>query len=212
MIAVSQKLKKKGRRLQNTLAERLGRVYGRDESMDVEVRPDGARVELEGTSLMPVELFAGESVMRQLTIKNVGSLGLRRLACVVSHHTFFRIGSASEGVSSIYSSRPSESEVTQTKIELPNELVNNPPVSICDVLGPSDSITVPVVCRGEVVGQHTTFWLFVFQVVESGEWCSFRHIQLLEVMPSLQLKPIIRQSIVMNGLYTLTLEVSLLSI
>lgn len=93
MIGLSQKLGKKGRRLQTTLAERLGHVYARDESMDVHVQSDGPRIEVSGTHLIPTELFAGETVASEFKLKNVGSIGLQQLACVISHSSFLRIAS-----------------------------------------------------------------------------------------------------------------------
>ncbi|KAH9824921.1 hypothetical protein DFH28DRAFT_1077405 [Melampsora americana] len=188
---LTETFNKKGKRLNDTLIQRMDRVYGPDESMKVEVREDTGRI----------KLLAGETVV-------IGAGDVLQLACLISHNTFFRIGDpATEQGNSLYPTSTKEDPNSHDTIQLPNSLSDDPAMLICEELKPSSSIKVPLICRGEMAGHHTILWLFVFKIVGSKEFVGFRYILQLNVFPSLNLKPIIRPSLTKEGFYILILEV-----
>ncbi|EGG09491.1 uncharacterized protein MELLADRAFT_104217 [Melampsora larici-populina 98AG31] len=209
---LTQPLAKKGKRLNETLIQRMNELYEPDKSMKLEIKEDFGRIKVLSDDLIPIELLAGETIVSEFEIKNVGLGNVLRLACLISHDTFFRIGDpTTEQENFVYSTSPKDDLNLCNAIRLPNSISEDPPMPICDQLKPSESIKVPLICRGEMVGHHKTLWLFVFKIVGSEEFIGFRYVQRLNVLPSLNLKPIIRPSMIKEGFYVLTLEVNLLN-
>ncbi|KAI8461908.1 hypothetical protein BY996DRAFT_2654553 [Phakopsora pachyrhizi] len=87
----SQDMRKKGKRLQKTLVERRGMFYSRDKSMEFAVTGARPMVELSLVEDLVSEVYAGESVMGEIEVKNIGKVRLERLSCAFSHDSFFWI-------------------------------------------------------------------------------------------------------------------------
>ena len=90
LIDCSQALKKKGKRLQTTLIQRLGRVYTHDQSMQVRVRGEVPMLEIVASEKLPSKVYDGESFLSSISIRNSGQVVLKDLQCVISHTSIFR--------------------------------------------------------------------------------------------------------------------------
>ncbi|KAA1076176.1 hypothetical protein PGT21_035449 [Puccinia graminis f. sp. tritici] len=208
LVDCSQKLKKKGKRLQATLIQRLGRVYTNDQSMQVRVRDEIPILEIVGSENLPTTIYDGESLISRISIRNSGQVGLKDLRSVISHTSFFRFCSDSQSTTetSVLYEKSSDDSSEQMILETPNHLLPESPALLAQDLKEGETIEASIVCRGEGVGQHTTCWVFVFRHATSGEILSFRHVQYLTVLPSLSIKPVIRPSLTPDPFYLLTLE------
>lgn len=96
MVDCSQVLKKKGKRLQTTLTHRLGRFYSDDKSMVVCTRGEVPILEMNGSENLPSHLYFGETLLANVSFRNVGQIGMKNLQCVLSHESHFRFCSDSE--------------------------------------------------------------------------------------------------------------------
>ncbi|MBW0563906.1 hypothetical protein O181_103621, partial [Austropuccinia psidii MF-1] len=209
LIDCLQSLKKKGKRLQNTLSERLSRVYSFDRSMQVYVRTEIPILEIMGFENFDKEIYAGKSVFREIKIQNVGKVKMKNLQCVISHDSFFRICTPAELADQ---KRPTLYQTNCTPedpliIETSNHLVNDSPALLATELEIDGRTRSLVLCRGEKVGQHNIYWLFTFQLATTGEFLTFRHVQHLLVVPSLEVRPFIRPSVTKNAFYLLIVEI-----
>ncbi|KAI7956542.1 hypothetical protein MJO28_003637 [Puccinia striiformis f. sp. tritici] len=217
LIECCQGLKKKGKRLQSTLKERLGRIYTNDQSMQVRVREEVPILEILSPENLPSTIYDGQSFISRISIRNSGQVGLKGLKAVISHTSLFRFCSDSETTnetSLLYetSDESSSSSSNQIIIETPDHILPESPVLLAEDLKNDEHVEVSIVCRGEEVGRHATCWFFVFQHATSGEILKFRHVHHLTVLPSLTIKPLIRPSLTPDSFYLLTLQISGLDI
>ncbi|WAR53588.1 hypothetical protein PtB15_3B96 [Puccinia triticina] len=213
LIACSQAMKKKGKRLQATLAQRLGREYTNDQSMVVRVRAEVPIVEIIGAGSLPMTIYDGESCISRISIRNTGLVGLTHLQAVVSHTYLFRFCADPPPLSDVlYETSGDDPGPDPLVIEVPNHVLPEPPALLAQDLKEGQAVDAALVCRGEGVGHHATCWLFVFRHATSGELLSFRHVQHLSVLPSLSIKPAIRPSLTPDAFYLLTLELDCLAL
>lgn len=90
LIDCSQALKKKGKRLQTTLIQRLGHVYTHEQSMQVRVRGEVPMLEIVASEKLPSQVYDGESFLSSISIRNSGQVALKDLQGVISHTSIFR--------------------------------------------------------------------------------------------------------------------------
>ncbi|KAI8445195.1 hypothetical protein BY996DRAFT_7997921 [Phakopsora pachyrhizi] len=188
---------KEGQEASKTLVERRGMFYSRDKSMEFAVTGARPMVELSLVEDLVSEVYAGEE-----------RYGLERLSCAFSHDSFFWIcdDQGPEKGRSIYET-DDEGQEGEIVLELPNHLVNEPPKLIVDKLEPGSSMRFVLGCRGESVGRHETCWLFSFQSATTGECFTYRHVQRLVVLPSLDIIPIITSNQSRDAFYSFSIEI-----
>ncbi|PLW17316.1 hypothetical protein PCANC_14138 [Puccinia coronata f. sp. avenae] len=214
LIECSQALKKKGKRLQSTLVQRLGRVYTSDESMQVRVRGEVPMLEILPSDDIPSSMYDGESLLSTISIRNSGQVGLKDLQCVISHTSIFRFCSDTHlpAEPAVLYEKSNDTCPDQMVIETPNHILSESPASLAQEVMNGEAVQATIVCRGEEVGTHVTCWLFVFRHATSGEALSFRHVQHLTVLPSITINPVIRPSLTPDAFYLLTLQLNCLDI
>jgi len=165
LIDCSQALKKKGKRLQTTLIQRLGRVYTHDQSMQVRVRGEVPMLEIVASEKLPSKVYDGESFLSSISIRNSGQVVLKDLQCVISHTSIFRFCSDTQPTTetSILYEKASDTCMDSIVIETPNHLITEAPALLAPELMNGETVQASIVCRGEEVGTHATCWLFVFR-------------------------------------------------
>ncbi|KAI5480856.1 (transport protein particle) complex protein Trs85 [Pseudohyphozyma bogoriensis] len=158
---------------------------------------------------LPSELYAGEVKLVNITVVNAGEVDLVDLRSLCSHPSFALFLPPSPAVDVVYA--PSQKR-NDAPIKIPNQLVPNTPFSISlgpsNTLAPGASVTIPFLLRGDAQGSHTLKWLFGFRGSADPELLISRSSHKLEVLPSLDIRPLIRPGHSLATPFLIGLEIS----
>ncbi|KAJ3204257.1 Trafficking protein particle complex 8 [Entophlyctis luteolus] len=199
-IPLSVNFEKRGRRLNDTQAQRGGKpVYAVDNTLNLTV-----------TSPMPVLdvlfhnfpsiLLNGQVEKFVVEINNKGHRGLKNMKVKISHPSFFEIGSPDQIDAGSYEIAVRDSFTSQESISISNKIIDG---SIQDiplpstVLAPGTTTLVPFWIRGDKTGKHIFRFLFGYQSSDENDKIGYRKLQYstsCQVYPSLKINAFTRPS------------------
>lgn len=176
LLPCTESLVKKPKRLNATRNQLVTATYAEDTSLSVIIR---SPIPILSISLdeLPDNLYAGEARMTSITLTNTGQVALINLKAICSHPSFiiFQQHSSSASSSTLYN-KQSASNASST-LSSPNYLIPNTPFQVplatsilsdLPTLAAGASVTVPVLCRGDAVGNHSIKFLFTFLAAVSS--------------------------------------------
>ncbi|SCZ90825.1 BZ3500_MvSof-1268-A1-R1_Chr1-3g02288 [Microbotryum saponariae] len=209
LLPCVEELQGRRKRLNATPEQQKGIVYTDDRSMlTVEIRAPVPSLSID-LKFLPQTMYAGELKATSVRVTNIGHVALVGLQTMCDAPSFARFVSLLEA-DNVYATVAQAKEApTTTKIE--NRLRPNATVSIPlgegQKLGPGESVDVPLVLRGDASGVRVLKWVFAFKGEDSSQVLTSRATHRLEVLPSIEIRPLVQPSSSPSVPFLLSFEV-----
>ncbi|XP_067142139.1 trafficking protein particle complex subunit 8 [Centruroides vittatus] len=195
-IRGKQNLELIGRRLNNTKAEKAGKVYGPDYRLKPIIIGHMPKLQVKFNNFIPT-FFCGEVRLMNIEFTNIGHCALNRILIASSNPELFVIGTPGYESNGwmVYKENACNEKFSPVMAECPNI------EAICEIitldgnsceLTPKESLIVPMWLRGpDVPGDHTIDFLFYYETKEFQTKMKYRLLQYslnITALPSLSFK------------------------
>ncbi|KAK4054931.1 hypothetical protein OIV83_000855 [Microbotryomycetes sp. JL201] len=167
--------------------------------LSVAVHPPSAALAITLNEL-PAVLRAGEGVSASITVTNVGQVSLSHLLAMC------------DSPSLVLFNQPIDvpADTADNNASISNSLGGK---TLCELLPtrqlePEQSEKVTVLVRGDSMGYHRIRFVFAFKDGASGKIMTARASTSIEILPSLEIRPLIKSSVTPESTFTVSLNVT----
>ncbi|KAI8068329.1 ER-golgi trafficking TRAPP I complex 85 kDa subunit-domain-containing protein [Gongronella butleri] len=210
---------KQGKRLNDTLAQRVTPTWAEDHTLDILVTLPMPLLDLQFHNV-PDTMLSGQVVQAVMEINNKGNRGLTSLCLKTSHPNFCAVGHPQHMDAPVYEPDATATDrITCHTRSSPNQLMD-PSVMLIPLPSDNDqhqpvvpsgqTTLVPLWLRGDRIGSFTLQLLFSYQSEEENSAIAYRTLRYtlpLQVQPSLKINAFTRPSLATTDEYLLGIEI-----
>ncbi|KAI0778588.1 ER-golgi trafficking TRAPP I complex 85 kDa subunit-domain-containing protein [Trametes elegans] len=210
LLPATESLAVRGRRLNDTPAQRQGKVYAPDVLIKVEVEEAGQRLHAHFVDDRHLVLAQGEYKHQRVWLTNSGTRPIGELWVLAGEEDELWIDASSGDSPASSSSSPTSSEI----LESTNTLAPRKPYSIpigaihsAPQLEPGEEVQLPFILHAAHHGEQDLCMLFVFREPGDAQFHCTRVTRRYEVKPILKVSTSARPSASADQTYIVNVEV-----
>lgn len=178
-----ESLERRGKRLFATKPQRLTPTYAKDTSLTVHAEATRPRLEI-GLTGVPTQMFEGELVDAEITLRNKGTLGVENVQLITSHYGAI----VSREFPKPYCQLTADTSHSNTTASIPNTIQPIAPITLYDgMIEAGKSVTVPVVFTAVAPGALDVKALAIFSAAGTDVLGSSRVSHSAEVRKALSI-------------------------
>ncbi|EIW64369.1 uncharacterized protein TRAVEDRAFT_158546 [Trametes versicolor FP-101664 SS1] len=210
LLPAVESLAVRGRRLNDTPAQRQDKSYAPDVLIRIDVEEAGQRLHAHFVDDRHLNLAQGEYKHQHVWLTNSGTRSIKELWVVTNQEDELWFNAGSSDSTEASSSSPPKTEVLRSKNTLaPREPYRVPLDAIHSApqLEPGEEVQLPFILHAAHHGEKDLSLLFVFREADDVEFHSTRVTRRYEVKPILKVTTSARPSPSADSTYIVTVEI-----